>query len=115
MTADQLSQLIIKGMEEKKASDIVLMDLRQVNNSVTDMMILASGSSDKQVEAIAESIEEEVNKGGEKGPWRIEGKSNNQWVIMDYVNVVAHIFLNDKREFYGLEDLWGDAKITRVN
>ncbi|MDN3202868.1 ribosome silencing factor [Algoriphagus sediminis] len=115
MTADELSKVIIKGMEEKKASDIVMMDLRKVNNSITDIMIIASGNSDKQIEAISDSIEEEVKKAGESGPWRMEGKNNNQWIIMDYVNVVAHIFVKDKREFYGLEDLWGDAKITQIN
>lgn len=67
------------------------------------------------MEAIADSVEDEVIKSGETKPWRMEGKNNNQWIIMDYVNVVAHIFINDKREFYGLEDLWGDAKITRIN
>jgi len=115
MTADELSKVIIKGMEEKKASDIVMMDLRKVNNSITDIMIIASGNSEKQIEAISDSIEEEVKKAGEPGPWRMEGKNNNQWIIMDYVNVVAHIFVKDKREFYGLEDLWGDAKTTQIN
>ncbi|MFC3880400.1 ribosome silencing factor [Algoriphagus namhaensis] len=114
MTANQLSKIIIKGMEEKKASDIVLMDLRKVKNSVTDFMVIASGNSDTQLEAIADSIEEEVIKAGESKPWRIEGKNNLQWIIIDYVNVVAHLFLQDQREFYGLEELWGDAKVTRI-
>lgn len=114
MTANQLSKIIIKGMEEKKASDIVLMDLRKVKNSVTDFMVIASGSSDTQLEAIADSIEEEVIKAGESKPWRIEGKNNLQWIIVDYVDVVAHLFLQDQREFYALEELWGDAKVTRI-
>ncbi|MHA7130791.1 ribosome silencing factor [Algoriphagus namhaensis] len=115
MTANQLSEVIIKGMEEKKASNILLMDLRKVKNSVTDFMVIASGSSDTQIEAIADSIEEQVVKAGEGRPWKVEGKNNRQWIIMDYVTVVAHIFLKEQREFYGLEELWGDAKVTRIN
>lgn len=114
MTAEALSKVIIKGMEEKKASDIVVMDLRKIKNSVTDFFVICSGSSDTQLDAISKSIEEEVHKAGETPAWRVEGKANGQWVLMDYVNVVAHIFLKDQRDFYGLEELWGDAKITRI-
>lgn len=114
MTATKLSKVIIKGMEEKKASNIVLMDLRKVKNTVTDFLVVCSGSSDSQMEAISDSIDEQVIKAGESGPWKAEGKSGGQWIIMDYVNVVAHIFLKDKRDYYGLEELWGDAKITRI-
>jgi len=114
MTAEALSKIIIKGMEEKKASEIIIMDLRGIKNSVTDFFILCSGNSDTQLEAIADSIEDEVIESGEKGPWRSEGKRTGQWILMDYVNVVAHIFIKDKRQYYGLEDLWGDAKITQV-
>lgn len=115
MTAAQLSKVIIKGMEKKKASNIVLMDLRKVKNTVTDFLVICSGSSDTQVEAISDSIEEEVIKSGEIAPWKTEGKSSSQWIIIDYVNVVAHIFIKDRREYFGLEELWGDAKITRIN
>ncbi len=114
MTAEQLSKVIIKGMEEKKASDIVVMDLRNIKNTVTDFFVICSGSSDTQLDAIADSIEEEVFKSGQENPWKSEGKSSRQWILVDYVNVVAHIFLKDKRQFYGLEDLWGDAKVTRI-
>jgi ribosome-associated protein len=114
MTAEALSRVIIKGMEEKKASDILVMDLRKIKNSVTDFFVICSGSSDTQLDAISKSIEEEVHKAGETAAWRVEGKANGQWILMDYVNVVAHIFLQEKREYYGLEELWGDAKITRV-
>jgi len=115
MTAEALSKIIIKGMEEKKASNIILLDLRNIKNSVTDFFVLCSGNSDTQLEAISDSIEEEVLKAGEKAPWQREGKNSGQWILMDYVNVVAHIFLKEKRDYFGLEDLWGDAKITRIN
>ena len=114
MTAEKLSKVIIKGMEEKKASDIVVMDLRNIKNTVTDFFIICSGNSDTQIESIADSIEEQVIKAGEGHPWKTEGKSGRQWILVDYVNVVAHIFLKDKRAFYGLEELWGDAKVTRI-
>ncbi|MDF2157165.1 ribosome silencing factor [Algoriphagus sp. CAU 1675] len=115
MTAEELSKVIVKGMEEKKASNIVVMDLRKIPNAVTDFFVICSGNSDTQVDAISDSIEEEVLKAGESAPFRSEGKDNLNWVLMDYVNVVAHIFQKDKRQFYGLEDLWGDAKMTRIN
>ncbi|UZD24737.1 ribosome silencing factor [Algoriphagus halophytocola] len=114
MTAEELSKVIVKGMEEKKASDIVLMDLRDIKNTVTDFFVICSGNSDTQLEAIADSVEEQVYKAGEGNPWKSEGKNGQQWILVDYVNVVAHIFLKDKRSFYGLEDLWGDAKVTRI-
>lgn len=115
MTAEALSKVIVKGMEEKKASDILVMDLRNIKNTVTDFFVICSGNSDTQLESISKSIEEEVHKSGESPAWRVEGKANGQWILMDYVNVVAHIFLKEKREFYGLEELWGDAKTTRIH
>lgn len=113
MTAEELSKIIVKGMEDKKASDIVVMDLRGVKNSFTDFFVICSGNSDTQIEAISDSIEETTLKFKEK-PFRSEGKANRQWILMDYINVVAHIFLKDRRKFYGLEELWGDAKITHT-
>ncbi|GAB2616244.1 ribosome silencing factor [Belliella aquatica] len=115
MTAEELSKIIVKGMEDRKASDIVIMDLREVKNSMTDFFVVCSGTSNTQVEAIADAIEEEVIKTCKEKPWRTEGKNNNQWVLMDYFNVVTHIFLKDQREFYGIEELWGDAKFTYID
>jgi ribosome-associated protein len=115
MTAEALSKVIVKGMEEKKASDIVVMDLRKIKNSVADFFVICSGNSDNQLDAITKSIEEEVHKAGESAAWKVEGKSNGQWILMDFVNVVAHLFMKDQREYYGLEELWGDAKTTRIN
>jgi ribosome-associated protein len=113
MTAEELSKIIVKGMQEKKASNIVVMDLRGVKNAFTDFFVVCSGNSDTQIEAISESVEE-VTQNFQEKPWRNEGRQNNQWVLMDYINVVAHIFLKEQREFYGLEDLWGDAKIKKI-
>lgn len=115
MTAEALSKVIVKGMEEKKASDILVMDLRKIKNAVADFFVICSGNSDTQLEAISESIEEEIQKAKEKPSKRLEGKANGEWVLMDYFDVVVHIFLKEKRNYYGLEELWGDAKTIRIN
>jgi len=109
-----LSKLIVKGMQEKKANEIVLMDLREVKNAVADFFVICSGNSDKQLDAIADSIDAEVFQGLKENPWHIEGKNNKEWMILDYTNVVAHIFRKDRRSFYSLEKLWGDAEITEI-
>jgi ribosome-associated protein len=111
---EKLSDLVVKGMQEKKASDIVLMDLRKVKNAVADFFVICSGNSDKQLDAIADSVDEMVFKGLKENPWHVEGKSNKEWMILDYTNVVVHIFRKDRRSFYGLEKLWGDADITEI-
>jgi ribosome-associated protein len=112
--AEKLSQLVVKGMQERKAIDIVVMDLREVRNSVAEFFVICSGNSDKQLDAIAQSVDEEVYKGIKEDPWHSEGKNNKEWMLLDYSNVVAHIFKKDKRNFYGLEKLWGDAIITQI-
>ncbi len=112
--SEKLSTTIVKGMQEKKAVDIVLMDLRKVKNAVADFFVICSGNSDKQLDAIADSIDEQVYKSLNENPWHIEGKNNKEWMILDYTNVVAHIFRKDRRSFYALEKLWGDAEITTI-
>ncbi|MFC6998522.1 ribosome silencing factor [Rufibacter roseus] len=113
-TSDILAELVVKGMQEKKASDIVVLNLKSLKNAVSDYFIISSANSDTQLDAIATSIEEEVFKLTKENPWQSEGRTNREWVVLDYVNVVAHIFLKEKRNFYALEELWGDAEITHV-
>lgn len=113
-SSQKLSDLIVKGMQEKKASEIVLLDLRKVKNAVADFFVICSGNSDKQIDAIADSVDEEVFKGLKENPWHVEGKNNKEWMILDYTNVVVHIFRKDRRSFYALEKLWGDAEITEI-
>lgn len=114
MNSEELSNVVVRGMEEKKAEDIVVMDLRKVKGAICDFFVICSGNSDTQIEAIARSVEEEVEKNNEK-VWRKEGFTNREWILIDFVNVVAHIFRKDKRQYYGLEDLWGDAVITSTD
>lgn len=114
-SSEVLSDVIVKGMQEKKASDIVILDLRKLNNAIADFFVICSGSSDKQLDAIADSVDEQVYKALKENPWHIEGKNNKEWMLLDYTNVVAHIFRKDRREFYALERLWGDAGITEID
>ena len=114
LASDKLCQIVVKGMQEKKAEDIVVLDLREVNNAISDFFVICSGKSDTQIDAISESIEEEVYKIDKENPWHKEGLNNKSWVLIDYVDVVAHVFNREVREFYNLESLWGDAKIEEI-
>jgi len=112
--SEKLADVVVKGMQEKKASDIVVMDLREVKNAVADFFVLCSGNSDKQLSAISDSVDEFVYKDLKENPWHSEGKNNKEWMLLDYISVVVHIFKKDRREFYALEKLWGDAKTTLI-
>ena len=112
--SEKLSEIIVKGMQEKKAEDIVLIDLRTIQNSVADFFVVCTGNSDTQVEAIADSVEKEVHTILNENPNHVEGKNNKEWMLIDYIDVVAHVFKRDKRGFYRLEDMWGDAIIHEI-
>jgi ribosome-associated protein len=113
-SSEKLSDVIVKGMQEKKAADIIVMDLRKIKNAVADFFVICSGNSDKQLDAISDSIDAEVSKTLKENPWHTEGKNNKEWLLLDYIDVVAHVFRKDRREFYALERLWGDAEITEI-
>ncbi len=106
-----ISELAIHGIQEKKGNDIVRLDLRNIHSSVSDYFVICHADSATQVKAIANSIEEEIFKALQQDPWRKEGLEYGEWILLDYVNVVIHVFRTDKREFYGVEELWGDAEI----
>ena len=114
INSEILSQAIVRGMQEKKAMDIVVLDLRKAKNAVADFFVICSGNSARQLTAIADAIDEMVFKTIKENPWHIEGKQNKEWMLIDYVTVVAHIFQSERRAFYTLEKLWGDAKITEI-
>lgn len=107
-----LSEIAVHGIQEKKGNDIVRLDLRDLNSSVSDYFIICSANSSTQVKAIADSVEEEIYKNTQTDPWRKEGQETADWIILDYFDIVVHIFKTEKREFYGIEDLWGDAQAT---
>ncbi|MGN6640052.1 MAG: ribosome silencing factor [Mucilaginibacter sp.] len=106
-----LSELAIYGIQEKKGNDIIRLDLRNIFSSVSDYFVICNADSATQVKAIANSVEEEIYKATQQEPWRKEGLEYGEWILLDYIDVVIHIFRTDKREFYGIEDLWGDAEI----
>lgn len=114
VTSDELAEAIIKGIQEKKGESITQLDLRGLDGAVTDIFIVCEASSTTQVSAIADSIEDEVRKEVKEKPWHIEGTENLEWVLLDYVNVVAHVFQPDRREFFNIEELWADAKIKEI-
>ena len=101
-------------MLEKKANDIAVLDLREVKNAIADFFVICSGNSANQVDAISDSIEEEVFKGSSQNPWHKEGFINKEWILLDYMDVVCHVFQKEKRAFYDLEEFWGDAKIQHI-
>ncbi|WP_343487787.1 ribosome silencing factor [Allomuricauda sp. d1] len=112
--ADELIALIINGIEEVKGLDINLLDLREIENTVCDYFVICNGTSNTHVNAIVSSIQKTVSKASKDKPWHVEGSDNAEWVLMDYVNVVVHVFQKHIREFYDIEGLWGDAKVTMV-
>jgi ribosome-associated protein len=113
-TAEQIRDFVVRGMQEKKGQDIVVMDLRNVKNAICDYFVICSGNSDTQIDAISTSIEEEVYKASKQDPWHKEGTLNREWILLDYVDVVAHVFKKERRAFYDLEQLWGDAEIRLI-
>lgn len=110
-----LVDVIVKGMQEKKAENITVIDLRDIDNSVCDYFVISNANSNTQVNAIADSVQKEtIEVLGDKA-WHKEGTDSSEWILMDYVNVVAHIFQTPVRDFYALEELWGDAQIIKIN
>jgi ribosome-associated protein len=113
-SADELIALILQGIEEVKGQDINLLDLREIENTVCDYFIICNGTSNTHVNAIVGSIQKTVSKSIKDKPWHVEGEDNAEWILMDYVNVVVHIFQKQVREYYDIEGLWGDAKFTTI-
>ena len=112
--SEEIVQWVVKGMQEKKAQEIVVMDLRGVTNAFTDFFVICSGTSDTQIEAIADSVDKEVWESGKIHVHAMEGKANREWILMDYYDVIVHVFLKEKRAFFKLEELWGDAVFTNI-
>ncbi len=114
VNSDLLITEIIKGIEDVKGENISILDLRDIENTVCDYFIVCDGNSNTQVNAISGAIQKKVSKELKDKPWHVEGENNAEWVLLDYVNIVVHVFQRHIREFYNLEGLWGDAKITKI-
>jgi len=108
--SEQLALTIVKAIQEKKGEHIKLMDLRKLDAAVTDFFVICHAQSNTQVDAIYRSIDEIVKKELGADPYQIEGTDSSNWILLDYVDVVAHVFREEIRDFYKLEDLWADAK-----
>ena len=111
---DQLITQIIRGIEEVKGKDIEILDLRDIENTVCDYFIICNGTSNTQVNAIVNSVQKSVSKTLKEKPWHVEGSDNAEWILMDYVHVVVHVFQKHIRDFYDIEGLWGDAKSVKI-
>lgn len=111
---DQLITQILKGIEDVKGKDIQILDLRDLENTVCDYFIICNGTTNTQVNAIVNSIQKTVSKALKEKPWHVEGSNNAEWILMDFVHVVVHVFQKHIREFYDIEGLWGDAKSVKI-
>lgn len=108
----ELVQAIVEGMEDLKAQNITLLNLTTLENSVCDYFVICEGTSNTQVKAIVNSVEKKVRENLKDKPWHVEGAEVGEWVLIDYVHTVAHVFQPESRKFYDLEGLWGDAEVT---
>lgn len=111
---DNLITHIIDALEDVKGEDICVMDLRDIENTVCQYFVICSGTSNTQVNALAGSVQKKVSKALREKPLQAEGLENSEWVLLDYVDVVVHIFQRHVREHYDIESLWGDAKLTEI-
>jgi ribosome-associated protein len=110
-----LTDQIIDGIQEKKGHGIVTLDLSKIDNSVCKMFVICHAPSKTQVAAIADSVLAEVKKNTRQIPWHKEGYQNSDWILLDYVDVVVHVFTEETRKFYNLEGLWADAEKRIIN
>jgi ribosome-associated protein len=111
--APDLARLAVEAMQNKKALDVTVIDVRKVSE-VTDFYVLATGASDLQVRAIVESVQDTIREEVGEKPWKKEGTERLQWVVLDYVDMVVHVFDPERRTFYDFERLWGDAPTEHV-
>ena len=108
---NKLFKTIIDAIQEKRGERIVSLDLKKIDEAVTDFFIICEASNPIQLKAIADSVEEEVKKKCLETPYKHEGRQAEQWILIDYVNIVVHIMLPEPRKFYRLEEMWSDASV----
>ena len=112
LNSQELAENLAKAALERKANDIVILDLKGLS-AVTDYFVICSGTSDTHAEGIANIIEEKLEEQNIK-LWHREGGKNSTWILLDYIDAIVHIFTQEAREFYGLERLWGDAPRSEI-
>ena len=109
-----LIEKIVIGISDVKGQDIKMIDLRKIENRICDFYIICSGSSNTHVSAILDSVKKKVSKTLKEKPSHTEGEENAEWILLDYINVVVHIFQKQVRDFYKIEELWGDCKTNMI-
>ena len=109
--SEKLSKVIVEGILSKKGQKVMQLNLTELPNAVSDFFVLCHGTSDIQVKAIADAVIDETLKNSGSKPWHKEGFENAEWILLDYVDVVVHIFKEETRAFYNLENLWADAEV----
>lgn len=109
---EDLKDVIVEAIQDKKGTNLIVLDLRKVSDAVTDFFIICEGDVSIQIKAIADNVLEAVKKNTGELVWHKEGLENLEWVLLDYVDIVVHVFNKNTRSFYRLEELWSDAKIT---
>jgi ribosome-associated protein len=105
---------IIDGISDLKAEDIKILDLREIENAFCEYFVICSGNSNTHVASIAAALEKKVRNEVKERPWHVEGTENAQWILLDYTNIIVHVFQKQYREYYDIEGLWGDAKEISV-
>ena len=110
----KLIQQITEGIQDKKGKNIVIADLSKIGDAICNYLVICQGNSPSQVTAIVESVKEFTRKGANSKPFAIDGLRNAEWVAMDYSDILVHVFLPETRDFYNLENLWADAKLTQI-
>lgn len=110
----KLVEKITEGIQEKKGKNIVIADLTKIEDTICKYLVICQGNSSSQVCAITDSVKDYVRKEAQTKPNCVDGLQNAQWVAMDYSDVVVHVFLPETRDFYNLEHLWADAKLTTI-
>ena len=112
--SDVLVKIIIDSIKEHKGKEVVSLDLREIETAVCDFFIICHGTSNTHIASITENVRKDISKQMREKPWHTEGEANKEWILMDYFNVVVHIFNKEKRNFYKLENLWADANIKYI-
>jgi ribosome-associated protein len=111
LISNELINVIVKAILDKEGEDVVIMDLREIEEAVCRYFVITHGSSPLQIKAITQAVQDQVEDQLDETPWHTEGYEHKEWVLLDYVDVVVHVFKEDKRHFYNLEGLWHDAKV----
>ena len=112
--SDILADAIIETIKERKGLDVVKIDLKEIETAVCRFFIICHGTSSTHVSSLADNVKKTISKTQKEKPWHTEGEYNKEWILMDYIDVVVHIFKKEKRDFYKLENLWADANIKYI-